>query len=52
MVVLSLPEAQRVEYYPACEHDGDQDLSFADGGDALVLAQMHDHAQECLEADT
>ena len=52
MVVLSLPEAQGVEYYPACEHDGEKDLSFADGGDALVLAQIYDHAQGCLEADT
>ena len=41
-----------MEYYSACEHNGDQGLSFADGGDALVLAQMHDHIQGCLEADT
>ena len=44
--------AQEVEYYSACEYNGDQDLSFAGGKDALVLTQVHNHAQGCLEADT
>ena len=35
-----------------CEHNGDQDLSFSDGKDPLFLAQMHDHPQGHLEADT
>ena len=34
------------------EHNGDQDLSFSDGKDPLFLAQMHDHPQGHLEADT
>ena len=31
--------AQEVEYYPACEHNGDQDLSFANGKDAGISRQ-------------
>ena len=44
--------AQEVECYPACGNNGDQNLSFADGEDALVLTQVHNNAQGCLEADT
>lgn len=41
---------QEVVYYHGGESGGDQDQSFAYDGDVPVLAQMSDHAQECLEA--
>ena len=52
MLYIRHQVAQEVEYYPICEHNGDQDLSFADGKNALVFTKMHDHIQGCLEADT